>query len=224
MIFLLIKMVTKVNNFSKGAWFISIIMLLPLISFRANASLVKDGDFSGQGQATFYSGSSFGPWSVTKGSVDVLQNYWQAPPVGGGSVDLDGWVPGGIAQNLILPVGEYTLSFFLSGNPYNHSEKHLKVSVGNAVQEFSFKSANNTPSSMQFALQQFRFWANGSTVLNFESLDPSSSSWGPVVGGISISRAAVPEPSAGVMLGSGFLILGFLNLIRRIKRLKIKAV
>ena len=89
------------------------------------ASIVTDGDFSnppgGSTFSTYTAGTtsnSFGPWTVTSGSIDLIGNYWQNPSAGGGSVDLDGNNPGGISQTLNnLNPGNYVLTFSLSGNP-----------------------------------------------------------------------------------------------------------
>src|ERR1700753_10074 len=89
----------------------------------AHANLVVDGNFnmpSGNPSFTTYSASSsFGPWTVTQGSVDLIGDYWQSPSgPAGGSVDLDGnFQAGGISQtfNVSTP-GLYNLTFALAGN------------------------------------------------------------------------------------------------------------
>ena len=86
----------------------------------APTNFVTDGNFDSPsgGYYTTYSLGSLGPWTVTSGSVDLIGTYWQAPPSGGGSVDLDGYyaagtisqslslTPGSIIQAFVLPLGE----------------------------------------------------------------------------------------------------------------------
>ena len=65
--------------------------------------LVVGGDFASPNVdasfVTLSAGGSFGPWSVTAGSVDQIGNLW-TPPSGGQSVDMSGNGPGAIAQTL----------------------------------------------------------------------------------------------------------------------------
>jgi hypothetical protein len=52
------------------------------------------------------SGITIPYWTVTQGSVDWIGTYWQQPPTGGNSVDLDGYyAAGGISQHIVTTVG-----------------------------------------------------------------------------------------------------------------------
>ena len=176
----------------------------------AGTNLVADGDFdspSGGGAFTTYSsGTSFGPWNVTVGSVDLIGGYWQAP-VGGGSVDLDGNAPGGITQVLNLTSGEtYDLSFYLSGNPDGGpATKSVTVSIGNLDETFTYTLAGNSHSDMMYQLETVQFVAGSTDALSFTSNDVNSP-YGPVIGGVTV---AVPEPSSWAMMGLGFAGLAF---------------
>jgi len=97
--------------------------MLAAPTLAASANLVQDGEFSNpplsSGDATYFAPNLFGAWLVTQGSVDQISaSFWEAPPGGGLSVDLDGYYQaGGLSQALSLTSGKtYTLSFYLSGN------------------------------------------------------------------------------------------------------------
>ncbi len=89
----------------------------------AHANLVSNGNFSsscGSNFCTYSSGdsTSISGWTVGGNSVDLVNTYWQSPPGGGSSVDLDGLGAGSISTSFGTTNGsEYTLSFELSGNP-----------------------------------------------------------------------------------------------------------
>ena len=172
-----------------------------LMASSAQAAGLLDGDFSspsgGGSFATYASGTSMGPWTVTQGSIDLIGGYWQAPTAVGGSVDLDGYFSAGaISQSFALGAGSYTLSFYLSGNPDGGSSlKSVQVSIGDALQTFTSDTSlmGNSHGDMRYVLQTLNFTTPGATTLSFTSLDDGSSAFGPVVGGVSL--AAVPEPA-----------------------------
>src|SRR6202012_4420191 len=172
----------------------------------ANAAIIVDGDFSTPTASdpfqTFNSGSSFGPWTVTSGSVDLIGNYWQAPPTGGHSVDLDGTSPGAISQSFTTGPGSYTLSFYLSGNPDGSpSTKDVTVSVGGVSQLFTY-TVTGDKTNMKFDLEHLTFTSAGGTNTLLFTSDDINSPYGAVIGGVNI--AAVPEPATWLMLILGF--------------------
>src|SRR5687768_15855989 len=70
---------------------------------------------------SYFSGQSFGGWTIESGSIDhISQGYWQAAD-GRQSIDLDGTCGVGagiIYQDLVLPLLQtYFLRFAMSGNP-----------------------------------------------------------------------------------------------------------
>jgi choice-of-anchor C domain-containing protein len=181
----------------------------------ANAAIIVDGNFdtpvASNPFQTFSSGATFGtgnPWTVTSGSIDEIGNYWQAPPTGGNSVDLDGNAPGGISQSFTAPAGTYDLSFYLSGNPDGSpSIKQMTVSVGSATQLFTY-TVTGDKTNMNFVLEHLTFTsAGGTNTLLFTSNDIDSP-YGAVIGGINI--AAVPEPATWLMLILGFGGIGWM--------------
>ena len=194
------------------------------------ATVFTDGDFSdpavgayasfGAGQAS----SSFGPWNVTSGNVDLIGSYWSSATLGGGSVDLDGFEPGTIQQSFSTNAGSYVLKFFLSGNPDGGpSTKNLNVSIGNASQDYSFTTGANYHSGMAYTPETLTFQSTGSNLLTFASLDGLSSSAGAVISGISISPVSVstvPLPAALPLFGAA--LLGLAGFAKRRNNLKSK--
>lgn len=182
------------------------------LSATAHANLVADGTFAlGQSNSfqTLHSGDTFGAWKVTSGTVDLINNYWQAPPTGGFSVDLAGISAGAIAQNLTLAAGDYELSFYLTTNPdFGSSPKLLNVSIGNQSNQ-SFTAFAGSRSDMNFQRQTLNFHADGQTALVFAASSYDSTWYGPVIGGISIA-AAVPEPETYALMLAGLAAIGFM--------------
>jgi len=182
----------------------------------ASTNLVSDGDFSspyGGVYSTYFSngggsGSSFGAWTVTSGSVDLIGTYWQSPSgPGGGSVDLDGDTPGAISQNLSLIAGSYVLSFDLSGNPDGApTVKTVDVTVGSANQSYTYTIGTNTHANMSYTVETLDFTATGPTALTFTSQDQNSP-YGPVIGAVEVT--AVPEASTWALMLVGFATIGF---------------
>ena len=184
----------------------------------ANANLVVDGNFdtpSGGTTFTTYS-SPFGGWTVG-GSVDLIGGYWQAPPGGGGSVDLDGNSVGSISQVLNLTAGQdYNLSFAFAGNPDGGpTTKDFSVSINGATSNFSFDTTGASLTTMNFKTASFDFIATGGpTTLSFTSLDTSASPfYGAAIGNVSVT--AVPEPATAALVMLGLGVLGFAARRRR---------
>lgn len=187
----------------------------------ATANLVNDGTFTipkgCSGFVTYFNGWKIGPWTVTGGSVDVIDGYWQAPPGLGGSVDLDGDSRGGLTQTIATTAGQrYTLSFYLSGNPDGGaSTKTLLVSAGLSSETLSYTTGGNTRAAMGFVEDRLNFVASGSaTTLSFISEDTRRSPYGPVIGEVDVeaSPERIVEPTGLALFATGLASLALIRL------------
>jgi len=186
---------------------------MPLI---ASAGLVVDGDFApppdgAPSFTTIYSGATIGgvgAWTVTQGSVDVINGYWEAPPGGGQSLDMQGNSPGAISQTIsgLVAGQQYLLTFDISGNPDGEPTiKTLAVSLGGGfAQDFSYNDTGTTKTSMNWATESELFtYSGGSGVLQFQDVSVGGPGYyGAVLGDVSLTP--VPEPATII---SGVLML-----------------
>jgi len=206
---------TRSAKFLAGAAFLGLLgAALP-----ASAAILVDGNFDNPPVLnpfqTMFGGGAFGgptsnAWTILGHSIDEIGTYWQNPVAGGGSIDLDGELPGGISQSVNLGGGTYQLSFFLSGNPDGGDPtKSLAVSIGDVSNQlFTYTTGTNTRGDMQYVLETVTFHAGaGTNVLSFLSQDVASS-YGAVIGGISI--VPMPEPATWAMLILGFGGIGMM--------------
>ena len=192
----------------------------------ASANLIANGTFastcSGPGFCTYSAGDStdIPGWTVQSGSVDLITTYWQAPPGGGNTIDLDGSAPGSISTQFSTVAGDsYLVTFYLSGNPDGSpATKELEVSADGSSEDYTYTTGTNTHGNMEYSFETFKFVANvtGLSTLLFASLD-SDTPYGPVIG--DVDAAAVPEPGSLGLLGGALLALaGSFAFRRREKR------
>lgn len=206
----------KTGAYATGA----IVLALAVGGAAHAANLVSDGDFNspsgGNAFHPYSAGSSFGPWTVTSGSVDLVGGYWQAPTPGAGSVDVNGSSDGAFDQSIATGAGTYTLTFDLSGNPNGRPQtQELQVSAGNVTKTFTYTTGTNSRNNMMYVPESLTFKATGPTTLTFTSLDQKRSPFGPVVADVAIS--AVPEPAAWALMLLG---LGAMGVALRSQRLR----
>ena len=208
----------KLGAFATSAFIIAAVCGAPGAAM-ATPNLVTDGEFTAGAPAgsftTYFSGNLIdGVWLVTgsgsgpygNAGVDLIGNYWSGPPGGGTSVDLDGDAPGGLEQNLTLTTGKtYDLSFYLSGNPDGYPvTKSVTVSVGDLIHTYTYTlSGANSHTNMDYTIENVAFVANGNENLTFTSNDTDGSPYGPVIGDVSVTAAAVPEPFTLSLFGAG---------------------
>ncbi len=207
----------------RKAFAICAVMGLSALPGIGHANLIANGNLAsacGSGSfCTYNSGDTtdISNWSVTSGSVDLITGYWQTPPGGGNSVDLDGLAPGGIQTSFATNAGtEYVLSFELSGNPDGGNPlKTVEVDVAGVIQTFTFDTSavGSSKSDMKWVLETLTFVATGATTtLTFKSLD-GSGPYGAVIANVDVE---VPEPGTLALLWAGLLATA--TLMRRKRR------
>lgn len=197
--------------------FMSIVAVIAglLMPSLAQANLISNGNFTncvscGGSFSTKSGGSTdITDWLVTGHSVDLILNYWQAPPLGGNSVDLNGNGAGGVSQSFATVAGrEYLVSFYLSGNPDNNSNDTLKravVSAGAASQNFDFDTTAVSGGNMGWVLRSFVFSAISNTsTLAFSGL-VQDTFYGAAIGNVSV--AETPEPATLLLMGVALMAL-----------------
>jgi choice-of-anchor C domain-containing protein len=138
----------------------------------------------------FPAGTYIGPWRVTGGSVDLVDNgLWQAAE-GDQSLDLNGANTGAVAQTFTTTPGEtYTVTYALAGNPGGGPAlKTGRVLLdGQNIQDFSFDVTGRSFTGMGYIRRQVTFVATGATTtLAFASTTPGSA-YGPVVDDVQVT-------------------------------------
>ena len=193
---------------------------LPLLLFTTNsasANLIGNGSFETGtdpgGFTTLSTGSTaIDNWTVTGGDIEYIGSYWQASD-GQRSLDLNGNVPGAIAQTFNTTTGQsYLVTFDLAGNPDDLPLiKNMTVEAAGQSEDFNFDITGKTLSNMGWTPQSWQFTANNTqTTLEFTSL--TNSGFGPALDNV----AVVPVPEPGTIIGS-LTLLGLGTLSRRKK-------
>ncbi|MEV1006198.1 choice-of-anchor C family protein [Streptomyces sp. NPDC049881] len=145
---------------------------------------------------TYQAGQSIGPWRVTSGAVDLVDDgLWQAAE-GNQSLDLNATVPGTVAQTFTTTPGQtYTVTYSLAANTAGGpTVKTGRVLVdGQNVQDFSFDITGKSHGNMGYVRRQVTFVATAATTtLGFASTT-ANSAYGPVVDDVLVT-ACPPCP------------------------------
>ena len=203
------------------------VLVLSLASFCFGAAF-QNGNFETPGAActpgaggfvTVLSPSTCIPgWTVTVGSIDYINGYWQAAD-GTHSIDLDGNTQGGIAQTFDTIAGQmYLVTFALAGNAGGAPTiKALNVSAAANSQNYTFDITGHNFANMGWTTETFQFTATGtSTTLTFTSLDDTSTGCcnGPALDAVTVTplAAGVPEPgSLGLLTAGGLAMVAALR-------------
>ena len=134
-------------------------------------SLAKNGDFevphlgSIPDLVTYFEGESFGGWTVSRGSVDLIGSDWNPGQANTGvqDVDLSGLSAGAISQRLhTRPGGRYIVFFALAGNlDAGPVVKTMRVLWdGDVVGRFVFDTRGKTYQSMGYERHMVRVKAS----------------------------------------------------------------
>lgn len=178
-------------------------------------------------------GQSFPGWTVGKGSVDVVSYGWELPPTlgveawepaeGYQSLDLNGFVPGSIYQDITTQGGNrYRLRFALSGNPVGGGNVVFHMQFfwqGNFVDALSFNAGVITGGDdMHWTYYEYTLVTSAYsdlTRLSFESTS-NTGSRGPALDDVSLFKmpdspgpepVPVPEPSTCGLIAAVLLLI-----------------
>jgi choice-of-anchor C domain-containing protein len=159
----------------------------------------EDGNYQGDYNfQTIYSTDAqpITGWTVTSGSVDWINYYWQAAD-GHRSLDMNGLGPATIQQTFaVSPNSTYEVSFALAGNPDGGpTVKALLGIAGGSTQEFDFDVTGASKGQMNWTQESFLFQSSASNLatLTFQSITPNSP-YGPALDNVAVT--AVPEPGS----------------------------
>jgi choice-of-anchor C domain-containing protein len=160
-------------------------------SFENNGTYVDGGGGFEQLNA---GDTSISGWTVDSGSVDWIGTYWPAED-GSMSIDMSGADAGTISQTLATTIGnDYTVSFFLSGNPAGPpTVKTLDVSAtGGPLSSFSFDTAGSTLATMKWTPETYTFFATtSSTTLSFVST--TAGAFGPAIDNVTVAETVATK-------------------------------
>ncbi len=178
------------------------------------------------GYQTFPTGSTgITGWTVSSGTVDLVDASLFQPNSGAQSLDLDGTNPGTLAQSVTVQPGmTYHVAFALAGNPNGGPTiKSLTVTFGGQAHPYTFDTTGRSPQNMGWTPQGFDVTvpASGSTsALTFASGDPSNSNGGPEIDDVSVTATPGPAPSLPEVPYTALLALGGLAAIGAVTALR----
>jgi hypothetical protein len=187
------------------------------LSAGAHATVILQDNFDSEAGPTGNSSlnyNSFTNWTVTKGTVDMVDNTngWGITCAGGSGkcVDLDGstWNAGTLTSNLLsLAAGSYTFSFDISGNQRGYSADSMTMTLGGFLNQ-TFTLTSSDP----WTTVTYNFTVSNTSSNYIVFNHAGGDNVGIMLDNVSlIQTSKVPEPSAMVLFGLGLLGLAFVR-------------
>lgn len=130
-------------------------------------------------------------WTVSRGSVDLIGNYWQTAH-GNRSLDLHGSPGrGGVKQTFSTKPGRiYTVTFAMAGNPEHQGlkKKTITITAAGVSEKFTFDVTGKTFQKMGWKRHKWRFTAKEKkTTLEIYSTTMDNDVYGPTLDSVSVS-------------------------------------
>jgi choice-of-anchor C domain-containing protein len=165
----------------------------------AESNLLTNGSFE-DGPEPDAGGPGFTPmeagsteirgWTITRGSIDYIGPYWQHAD-GRRSLDLNGNVPGAIAQTIRTHPGKkYRVTFSLAGNNCGGDVEPVKtvvVSAAGSEGRFTFDTTGKSYEDMGWLTKTWEFTASAAeTTLEFTSVTELTPACGPALDRVSV--------------------------------------
>nr|WP_315261319.1 choice-of-anchor C family protein [uncultured Duganella sp.] len=190
--------------------------LSALASTAQSSELIDNGGF----ESDYHPGSfielssGLSGWTITAGSVDLINGYWQAAG-GSYSIDLNGGSAATLSQSFATNIGQlYNVSFSMAGNPDGGGAVKSIMAGVTGMSTFTFDGTGASHGAMNWQARSFSFVASSSlSTLTFAG-DSSTGPYGVALDNVSVT-AAVPEPETYGMLIAGLGVLGLLARRRR---------
>ena len=153
-------------------------------------------------------------WQIQSGGdIDLIHSTFWQPSSGSQSIDLNGFAPGSIFQDITFPsAGSWVIKFDLAANPDQSGAglKTVQVGVGlpntalSTVGTFSFNSVGRSPSNMGWQTvtsQAFLVDATTTFRVQFTSLTPNAI--GPALDNIRLELVPEPGVASLILLAGG---------------------